>query len=211
MKVCNGCKIEKPLTEFGIRTYPNRKVPRSQCKKCECEYAKRVRKQRPDDVRKRNQKYTSKNKEKVKHWNRNHCNQNKERIRERANKNYKIYRQNPETVILHNCRGRIYKLIKNKSDKTENLIGCSPNFLRKWLEWQFNSRMSWNNYGKYWHIEHVKPCSSFRFPDEQYECFNWSNLKPLEASKNMSKNNQIIPFQIVLQELKVYHYKSLKL
>ena len=32
-----------------------------------------------------------KNKEKVKQWNRNHCNQNKERIRERANRNHKKY------------------------------------------------------------------------------------------------------------------------
>lgn len=212
MKICNGCKIIKPLTDFGIRNYPNRQVTRSQCRNCEAEYAKKRRCEKFEEIKNYNRQYVSKNKEKVRQWNMKHFNQNKERVRERARNNYKKYREIPEKVIIQDCRSRINKLINNKNDNTINLIGCSPIFLRKWLEWQFDSKMNWKNKGSYWHIEHVKPCNSFDFnnKEEIYKCFNWKNIRPYDGSRNMSKGDKILPYEIVLQELKVYHYKSLK-
>lgn len=45
--------------------------------------------------------------------------------------------------------------------------------------------MSWDNRGKYWHIDHIKPCSSFNLEkqEEIFRCFNWTNLRPLEKLK----------------------------
>jgi len=64
--------------------------------------------------------------------------------------------------------------------------------------------MSWENQGKHWNVDHVKPCASFDLEDaeEQEECFNWKNLQPLRADKNKSKGAKIDKFQIMLQELK---------
>jgi hypothetical protein len=93
---------------------------------------------------------------------------------------------------------------------TNVLIGCSPSFLKEWLEYQFNSLMTWDNYGKYWDIDHVIPCSSFDMNDvqEQKTCFNWRNCRPYESTKNKIKHNKIIQFQLLLQELIVYNYEQ---
>ncbi len=65
--------------------------------------------------------------------------------------------------------------------------------------------MTFENYGKVWHIDHVKPCSSFDLTNKKEisECFSWKNLRPLLAHKNKVKNNKINNYDIVLQELKV--------
>ncbi len=73
--------------------------------------------------------------------------------------------------------------------------------------------MSWDNYGTYWHIDHVTPCESFDAIDENElkKCFSWKNLRPLYGPENMSKNAQIITKDILNQEIKVHYYYTLKL
>jgi hypothetical protein len=55
----------------------------------------------------------------------------------------------------------------------------------------FRDGMTWENYGHYWHIDHIKPCSKFNLNrlDECLACFRWSNLQPLLGSENWSKRN----------------------
>ena len=70
--------------------------------------------------------------------------------------------------------------------------------------------MTLENYGKFWHIDHVCPCSKFDLSnlDEVNKCFNWKNLRPYLSHKNIQKNNKIndIDIDIVLQELKVKYF-----
>jgi hypothetical protein len=50
--------------------------------------------------------------------------------------------------------------------------------------------MSWDNYGfRGWHIDHKKPCALFdlSLPEQQRECFHFSNLQPLWAADNLAK------------------------
>jgi len=49
--------------------------------------------------------------------------------------------------------------------------------------------MSWDNYGSYWHIDHIRPCASFDLtdPEQQKDCFDFTNLQPLEAKENIRK------------------------
>ena len=92
-------------------------------------------------------------------------------------------------------RNRIRKVIKkiNKSKSIIQLLGCSVEFLRNYLEQQFKPGMSWSNYGK-WHIDHKILCASFDLskPEEQRKCFHYKNLQPLWASENLSKSDKII-------------------
>lgn len=92
----------------------------------------------------------------------------------------------------------VRKLTKNKKQFSNGsfckLFGCSNQQLKKHLESKFTSKMSWDNYGTYWHLDHIIPISSFDLsdPDQCKAANHWTNLQPLEASKNMSKSNKII-------------------
>jgi hypothetical protein len=83
-----------------------------------------------------------------------------------------------------------------KSALTMDLLGCSTEFLKGYLEGQFQKGMSWDNYGKgqgKWQIDHVMPICSFDLsvPQEQRRCFHYTNLQPLWAPDNNRKHNTI--------------------
>lgn len=61
--------------------------------------------------------------------------------------------------------------------------------LRRHIASQFLPGMSWANYGE-WHLDHIKPRSTFRLPDEVLECFALSNLRPLWAIDNISQRQR---------------------
>jgi hypothetical protein len=58
--------------------------------------------------------------------------------------------------------------------------------------------MTFENYGKLWHIDHTVPCSKFDLKDseERMKCFHWTNLKPMLAHENRSKNNTLTLVEI---------------
>jgi hypothetical protein len=99
-------------------------------------------------------------------------------------------------------RNRIYSVLKGnkKSKHTLELLGCSIEFLKGYLESQFLPGMNWKNYGNgwngkgmtEWHIDHKKPCSSYDLsnPGEQALCFHYTNLQPLWAKDNLIKNDK---------------------
>ena len=97
----------------------------------------------------------------------------------------------PEFKLANNIRKQVCKALSRnqKSCKSFDLIGCSPLDLRQHLEQHFDSRMSWENYGSYWHVDHIRPLASFDLsdPDQQKRAFHWSNLQPLSASENRKK------------------------
>lgn len=104
----------------------------------------------------------------------------------------------PELRIERNLRNRIRKaLIKAKtikSKKTLELLGCSFQEAKDYLQEQFREGMTWENYGVVWHIDHIIPCASFDLTDEeeQKKCFNFKNLQPLFVEENLKKSD-ILP------------------
>lgn len=87
--------------------------------------------------------------------------------------------------IARNMRCRIIYAVKqsktSKSTKTTRLLGCTIADLKSHLESKFLPTMTWENYGKYWHIDHIIPCNSFDLTkeEEQKKCFHYTNLQPL--------------------------------
>ncbi len=77
-----------------------------------------------------------------------------------------------------------------KSSKSVSLLGCSPLYLRKWIESQFTQGMTWDNI----HVDHMMPCASFNLidSDEQTRCFHYTNLQPLLAEDNLKKSDSIV-------------------
>ena len=77
-----------------------------------------------------------------------------------------------------------------------SLIGCTIEELKEHLQKTaikngYND-FDINNYsGKEYHIDHIKPCSSFDLskPEDQAKCFHYSNLQILTATENLIKSD----------------------
>ena len=107
-----------------------------------------------------------------------------------------LRQKNISFKITENLRRRINHAIKEnvKSKHTMELLGCSIDELKKYLEEKFQEGMTWKNYGRYgWHIDHKKPCVLFDLSkeEEQKKCFHYTNLQPLWAEDNLSKGARI--------------------
>ena len=98
----------------------------------------------------------------------------------------------PHNTIAKTLRGRIRTALlsqnQNKSSSTEELIGCTIEDARAYIESQFSEGMTWGNHGQ-WHIDHRRPCATFDLvdEDEQKKCFHYTNLQPLWATENLGK------------------------
>jgi hypothetical protein len=83
------------------------------------------------------------------------------------------------------------KLNISKTNKTFEIVGCTPEFLKEHLEKQFVDGMTWENRGE-WHIDHKIPLSSAKTEEELYKLCHYTNLQPLWAEENLKKGNKII-------------------
>jgi hypothetical protein len=103
----------------------------------------------------------------------------------------KIKLYDNQNRVVRNIRSRMYHAVKRfgKCAKTMKLVGCDMDWLIAWLEVSFKLGMTWENYGPVWHIDHVRPCSSFDLSDPQQQrlCFHFTNLQPLFARENYRK------------------------
>jgi hypothetical protein len=88
------------------------------------------------------------------------------------------------------------RLKKNNIKKTlnyEQLLGCTIEEFKKWLELNFKDKMNWKNYGFYgWHIDHTIPCCKFNLKDEREQkiCFHFTNMLPMWGKENLSKGGR---------------------
>ncbi len=110
----------------------------------------------------------------------------------RSQYNLQKYKNHLPTKITLILRCRFNNAIKKNCKKTSimYLLGCNIKELKEHLEKQFKKEMNWENWGKIWEIDHIKPCSSFDLTDkkQQQECFNYLNLQPLFKTTNISKS-----------------------
>jgi hypothetical protein len=159
-------------------------------------------------------KYRDKNKERLdeyyKEWSKNkkdhrkeylkqYREKNKEKIKE-VKRNYQKHKRHTDPIykLISNFRTAIYTVLKeNKLDKYSNyfnMVGYSALELKEHLEKRFTNGMSWDNYGE-WHIDHIKPISSFIFEttedDEFKQCWSLENLQPMWGIENIKKGNKI--------------------
>jgi hypothetical protein len=80
-----------------------------------------------------------------------------------------------------------------KKSKTFEIIGCTPEFLKEYIEKQFIKGMEWSNHSVYgWHIDHIIPLSSANTEEEIYKLCHYTNLQPLWAENNLKKSNKIL-------------------
>ena len=115
-------------------------------------------------------------------------------------------RERKKTDVLFKLRCNFKTMIsgifkkKNytKTSKTYQILGCSFDEFKLYLEKQFEPWMNWENYGKYngelnygWDIDHVIPQSIATTEDELIKLNHYSNLKPLcsKVNRDLKRNN----------------------
>lgn len=110
----------------------------------------------------------------------------------------------PGFKVTRNLRNRLKDIMKSAklggTERHTNLTGCTTRQLSAHLESGFTKRMTWENYGTYWHVDHILPCSSFDHSDPKQvaQCWHWTNLRPMRAKDNMAKGAQITAPQMQL-------------
>lgn len=204
MKTCNCCKVEKELGEFYHRKSGK---PFPICKICQKDRANKYYANNPEKVRTRTAKYFEKNKEERMLKQREYDKRPERILKEKMRKSSPAYRSwenkyrkdrkqsDIEFRLSVALRNRISMFFRNKTNKPGSAIrdlGCSVNELRSYLESKFTPEMNWDNYGSYWHIDHIKALANFTLTDvEQFkQACHYTNLQPLEAGKNIRKSNK---------------------
>lgn len=163
VKVCVSCNVSKSLDNYAFRTDTN--SYRNQCKDCRNLYVKEVKKQEK------------------------HRKKQNERAQERR-------RTDPCFLINQRLRARLRKVLVSKKAKRQTefyeLLGCSCNEFKKYIEQQFVDDMSWEL--RNFELDHKIPCAFFDMTDVEHQkkCFNYTNFQPLKPDVNNKKSDCIL-------------------
>lgn len=115
----------------------------------------------------------------------------------------KVGRKPKAQIKIDNSIAKMMRMaIKEKKNGRhwEEFVDYTRLELMTHLERRFKPNMSWDNYGKGWHIDHIIPRSAFNYTDPSHidfkRCWALDNLQPLWAKDNLSKKDKLTePFQ----------------
>ena len=183
LKSCGACGEQKAATaKFFTK---DGQWLRSLCKNCESVRRKELRLARPpkyDSKKTRiyNRRWREKDPAKARALHRRYAARRRERVQ------YRVH----QTISVG-----IRQSIAGKSGRSwEKLVSFTLQELIIHLERQFSGRMSWANYGTHWHIDHIRPISSFRISSVNdpafQDCWSLPNLRPLRKIENLSKRDR---------------------
>lgn len=208
MKKCNKCKRKKSLDKFSKDKSRLDNI-NPICKKCIALKCKKWYIKNRLDVIKKQRQYSKSHKLEIKDYRKKNFNYRSKYMRKWRLKNHThilTYKNKYEQTrkksdvgykMLCNLRNRIIIAMKNNSkcSSTKELLGCSIEDLKSYLQSKFITGMTWENYGRLgWHIDHIRPCSSYDLSDpiQQQQCFHFTNLQPLWHIDNVRKSDKII-------------------
>ena len=169
------------------------------------EYKKIHYNENKEEISIKNKKWRENNKDYMSEYNKIWTENNTEKVKENRKKymNSKSYKSNKKRwyklnkeknphVLAWRCilTNSLKRLGKKKEDKTIKLLGYSSIQLKEYIKSLFTEGMSWDNYGE-WHIDHIKPVSSYDSDTPVDVVNSLENLQPLWAYDNLSKGNKI--------------------
>lgn len=167
-----------------------------------------------EKVKVRMQKYETLNKEKTKAYRKQYNQENVEKrkqywidnkeqlTKKHLNRVNIRYHSDPKFKLTAVIRALTQYAFKSKgfkkNSKTENLLGCSFEEFKNYIESKFEPWMNWNNHGLFtgsendgWDIDHIIPISSAATEEEILRLSHYTNLQPLCSYTNrfVKKNN----------------------
>ena len=144
------------------------------------------------------------NREKIYEQRKSYNQDNKDKIREyalewnqenrtRLNEWYKNqYESDPNYKMRKLISSRVISALdgKNKSKRIVEILGCNIEEFKQHIESLFSPEMTWENHGDIWEIDHILPCASFDFTQEDSleKCFHYSNHQPLFKTTEIAES-----------------------
>ena len=208
MYQCKACKNKtniKYQQEDAYKQYKAEYQKTNEYRKRQAEYARRPeviarakqwRQENKEIIAEKHKQYRQENKEIIAERNKKWVENNKEHVSQYG-KRYKRTRRavDPAFGIEHTLRNRMRAALNGrcKADTTKALLGCTYEEACAHIEAQFTEGMSWDKMGLHGiHIDHIRPCASFDLtdPEQQRECFHYTNLQPLWAGDNLRKSDR---------------------
>lgn len=187
-KICRVCKFEKPVDEF----IKSKRI----CKPCQKEYL-RNRYLENKEIELLNSKIRyQENKQEIKQKASDYYKNNKDKVNKR-NKDYRKKRLSEDPILIMKDRisNKIRRSLNNlgikKSKTTSQILGCSLENFKIYLESLFEDGMSWQNRNM-WDLDHIVPISFAENENEVILLNHYTNLRPLWKKDNLSKSNNII-------------------
>lgn len=205
-KKCNKCGITKIANTRNFHKknnsldgfYPSCRVCKSIEDKERYEKNKETIKQRvnkrrkdnPELIKEENRTYYKKHRSKLLKASKEY-NKRPEAIKKRKERHKHKMKTDILYRLRHTVRGRLSKVLQHKPKKTRDIVGCNFKQLREHIEKQFTEKMSWDNYGTYWEIDHIIPLASATDEKTLLKLCHYSNLQPLEIPKNRAKGAKL--------------------
>lgn len=204
---CKKCGASKDLVEFV-----KNKIC---CKSCNKKYMSEYYENNKDawidysiknnntiERREKKKEYATKNKHKIKEYQKKYREENKEALKEKRKSYNKVRMERHKYRYKNDLDYKIKKIHRyilksfmkrmkmgSKKDTTSKLLGYSYSDLKKHIESLFLDGMSWDNHGE-WHIDHIRPISSFDIDTDPSVVNALENLQPLWALENLKKSNK---------------------
>jgi hypothetical protein len=206
IKICIKCKEEKEL-ELFVKT-------KNSCKECEKEYKRSHREKNKEKLKESAAKYYENNKDSILERVANNYSNNKEKKLEYQKKYASLNKEKISAYKMEYQRNRrlsdpVYKLkyvvgrlIRNslkckglsKNKRSKDILGCSIEFFKVYIEEKFIDSMSWDNYGTYWDIDHRIPLSTAVTEEQVLKLNHYTNLQPLDSNTNRNIKRDKVDF-----------------
>ena len=178
------------------QSYSNADSLKSAIKKnCDCSKCQHKKSKLTEEEKKESKK--RKKEWQKKYWQKNKHNPEK---RKKRRENSRKRNKDPMKRLNGNISAYIRMYLKsNNLSKNgihwENLVINGFQEIMEHLEKNFLTGMTWKNYGKKWHIDHIIPTSFFKFSstdDVEFKyCWSINNLQPLWKKDNLEKRDEI--------------------
>ncbi len=194
-KICCKCHIEKDKDDFD-KNKAKKDGLHHACKKC-----RKLEREKSKVKRKEyDKKYYIENLAKRKEYE----TLNKDEIKKR-HRDYFRKRLKEDVVfkIKNKIRVSINQALKKtntaKRIKSVEILGCSYEEFKYYLESKFESWMTWENYGKYngsfnfgWDMDHIIPLSSAITENDVVKLNHYTNIQPLcsKINRDIKKDNK---------------------
>lgn len=214
-KTCIKCCVEKNIDDF-VKNKANKDGCAGYCKLCRKNYNVEYKINNSNKIKKYNKEWQNKNPNKVNSNNKKFRDKNKDKIKKLRiknkdktksyNKNYRESHKKERNIYFNERRKNdsVFKLkqdirvsirqsFKNrgvrKKCKTTEILGCSFDDFKTYLESKFEPWMTWNNHGNWsgvpkeknvsWDIDHIIPLNEAKSETELIKLNHHTNLQPL--------------------------------